>query len=211
MHRGLAHCQMLLAQNDPAAALEFVERVLPVNAVDPRVVDELMVLGARAAADLVQRASDDRDQARRTGPSGGTDQAGQDASDPARDRLPALRSRRHRPARPGRPLRRRVRASRRSPRTRSSLWREAVAACAEAGLGWEQQIVVMAARRGADRVGRLRHRGGRAAARASTTTPPSRAPPRCRPASRSSPRVPASHWPRQACPLPRPCPPPSPG
>ena len=45
------------------AAFEFIERVLPVNAVDPRVVDELMVLGARAAADLVQQASDERDQA----------------------------------------------------------------------------------------------------------------------------------------------------
>ena len=50
------------AQDDPAAAFELVERVLPVNSVDPRVVDELMVWGARAAADLVQRASDDRDQ-----------------------------------------------------------------------------------------------------------------------------------------------------
>ena len=50
---------------------------------------------------------------RRTAPSGGPDQAGEDAGDPARHRLPALRPRRHRPARPGRPLRRRVRASRR--------------------------------------------------------------------------------------------------
>ena len=54
--------EMLLAKDDPAAAFELVERVLPFNAVDPRVVDDLMVLGARAAADLVQRASDDRDQ-----------------------------------------------------------------------------------------------------------------------------------------------------
>ena len=54
--------ERLLAQDDPAAAFELVERVLPVNAVDTRVVDELMVWGAQAAADLVQRASDDRDQ-----------------------------------------------------------------------------------------------------------------------------------------------------
>ena len=54
--------EMLLAQDDPAAAFELVERVLPLNAVDPRVLDELMVWGARAAADLVERASDDRDQ-----------------------------------------------------------------------------------------------------------------------------------------------------
>ena len=59
--------QILLAQDGPAAAFEFIERVLPVNAVDPRVVDELMVLGARAAADLVQQASDERNQDGRTG------------------------------------------------------------------------------------------------------------------------------------------------
>ena len=74
--------EVLLAQNDPAAAFELVERVLPVNAVDPRVVDELMVLGARAAADLVQRASDDRDQTAVRDPSGGPDPAGQDARRP---------------------------------------------------------------------------------------------------------------------------------
>ena len=60
---GAPIAEILLAQNDPAAAFEFIERVLPLNAVDPRVVDELMVLGARAAADLVQQASDERDQA----------------------------------------------------------------------------------------------------------------------------------------------------
>ena len=59
----LPFAQILLAQDDPAAAFEYIERVLPVNAVDTRVVDELMVLGARAAADLVQQASDERDQA----------------------------------------------------------------------------------------------------------------------------------------------------
>ena len=52
---------------------------------------------------------------------------------------PALRSRRHRPGGPGGPLRRRVRASR-GVEDQISLWREAVAACAAAGLGWEQQV-----------------------------------------------------------------------
>ena len=45
--------EVLLAQDDPAAAFELVERVLPLNAVDTRDLDELLVLGARAAADLV--------------------------------------------------------------------------------------------------------------------------------------------------------------
>jgi hypothetical protein len=37
--------EVLLAQHDPAGAFELVERVLPVNAVDLRVVDELMMEG----------------------------------------------------------------------------------------------------------------------------------------------------------------------
>ena len=37
--------EMLLAQDGPAAAFELVERVLPLNTVDARVLDELMVLG----------------------------------------------------------------------------------------------------------------------------------------------------------------------
>ena len=42
---GAPIAEMLLAQDDPAGAFELVERVLPVNAVDPRVLDELMVSG----------------------------------------------------------------------------------------------------------------------------------------------------------------------
>ena len=188
---GAPMAEMLLAEDDPAGAFELVERVLPFNAVDPRVLDELMVLGARAAADLVQQASDDRDQAAVQAPSGGPDPAGQDAGDPARHHLPALLARRHRPARPGRALRRRVRPSRRMRGPGEPLAgggggvRHGRSRLGTAG-------VVVAARRCADRVGRLGHRGGRAAARCPRLRRPAGRRPAARPASRSWPRAPAS-------------------
>ncbi len=131
--------ETLLAQDDPAAAFELVERVLPVNAVDPRVVDELMVWGARAAADLVERASDDRDQTavqthrealtrlvetRATLPGIAFQPSGPD--DTVQVAWAALFA-----AEQGR-----AEGSEDSLR----LWRKAVAACAAAGMGWEQQV-----------------------------------------------------------------------
>ena len=132
----LPFAQILLAQDDPAAAFEYIERVLPVNAVDPRVVDELMVLGARAAADLVQQASDERDQeavrrhrealtrlvkTRATLPGIAFQPSGPDDTvQVARAALFAAESGRAE-----------------GVEDQVSLWREAVAACATAGLGWE--------------------------------------------------------------------------
>ena len=131
--------EVLLAQHDPAGAFELVERVLPANVVDLRVVDELMVWGARAAADLVERASDDRDQSavqthrealtrlvktRATLPGIAFQPSGpDDTSQVARAALFAAES---------------GRAD--GVEDQISPWREAVAACAEAGLGWEQQV-----------------------------------------------------------------------
>ncbi len=131
--------EMLLAQDDPAGAFELIERVLPLNTVDPRVLDELMVLGARAAADLVQRASDDRDQAavrahrealiglvktRATLPGiAFQPSCADDTVQPARAALFA--------AEVGRAE---------GVEDQVRLWREAVAACAAAALGWEQQV-----------------------------------------------------------------------
>ncbi len=136
---GQPMAEVLLAQDDPAGAFELVERVLPVNAVDPRVVDELMVWGARAAADLVERASDDRDQTavqthrealtrlvktRATLPGIAFQPSGPDDTvQVARAALFAAES---------------GRAD--GVEDQISPWREAVAACAEAGLGWEQQV-----------------------------------------------------------------------
>lgn len=131
--------EVLLAQNDAAGAFELVERVLPANIVDLRVVDELMVWGARAAADLVERASDNRDQSavqnhrealtrlvktRTTLPGIAFQPSGpDDTMQAARNALFIAES---------------GRAD--GVEDQISPWREAVAACAEAGLGWEQQV-----------------------------------------------------------------------
>jgi DNA-binding CsgD family transcriptional regulator len=130
---------VLLAQHDALGAFELVERAMHVNAVDMRVVDELMVLGARAAADLVERASDDRDRtalethrvalsrlvkARAELPGiafqpSGTD----DTTQLARAALFAAEY---------------GRAN--GVKDQINRWRQAVATCAEAGLGWEEQV-----------------------------------------------------------------------
>jgi DNA-binding CsgD family transcriptional regulator len=53
---------ILLGLDEPQAAFDLVARVLPVNAIDPRELDVLLIRGARAAGDLVREASDRRDQ-----------------------------------------------------------------------------------------------------------------------------------------------------
>jgi DNA-binding CsgD family transcriptional regulator len=131
--------EVLVAQHDPDGAFELVERALPVNAVDRRVVDELMVWGARAVADLVERAADDRDQTavqthrealtrlvttRSTLPGIAFHPSGpDDKTQTARAALFAAES---------------ARAD--GIECQVSPWREAVAACARAGLGWEEQV-----------------------------------------------------------------------
>ncbi len=54
--------EVLLALDRPEEVLPLVERTLALHAADTRVADRLVVWGARAAADLVQRAQDARDQ-----------------------------------------------------------------------------------------------------------------------------------------------------
>jgi DNA-binding CsgD family transcriptional regulator len=130
--------QILLAQDGPAEAFEYVERILPVNAVDPRVVDELVVLGARAAADLVQQASDDRDQ--------DAVQAHREALTrlvKTRAALPGIAFEPSGPDDTVQPARAALFAAEcgraDGVEDQVGLWREAVAACAKAGLGWEEQ------------------------------------------------------------------------
>ena len=188
---GLPMAEVLLAHHDPVGAFELVERVLPLNAVDRRVVDELMVWGARAAADLVQRASDDRDQTaarthrealtrlvktRATLPGIAFQPSGpDDTTQVARAALFAAES---------------ARAN--GVEDQINSWREAVAACAEAGLGWEQQV---SSWRLASALIDSGARGGEAAQllRGVHEYAVHKAPHRCRPASRSSPPAHASH------------------
>jgi DNA-binding CsgD family transcriptional regulator/tetratricopeptide (TPR) repeat protein len=136
---GAPMAEVLLAQHDPVGAFELVERVLPLNAVDPRVVDELMVLGARAAADLVQRASDGRDQT--------AVRAHRESLTrlvKSRSTLPGILFQPSCPVDTLQPARAALFAAESSRadgvEDQVSPWREAVAACATAGLGWEQQV-----------------------------------------------------------------------
>ena len=91
MMAGPRLAELQLAWGDPEGALAVVERVLPVNAMDPRALDELMVWGARAIGDLVERARDNRDEADRTTSLGVAGPAGERARRAARCRVPAPR------------------------------------------------------------------------------------------------------------------------
>ena len=156
--------EMLLAQDDPAGAFELVERVLPVNAVDPRVVDELMVCGARAAADLVQRASDDRDQtAVQTHREALTRLVKTRATLPGIAFQPSCPDDTVQVARAALFAAESGRAD--GVEDQIGLWREAVAACAEAGLGWEQQVSSWRLASALIESGASGTRGGRAAPR----------------------------------------------
>ena len=53
--------EVLLARGEPTATLEMITRTLEVQAVDERVVDLMLLWGARAAADLADHARDRRD------------------------------------------------------------------------------------------------------------------------------------------------------
>jgi DNA-binding CsgD family transcriptional regulator/tetratricopeptide (TPR) repeat protein len=136
---GAPMAEMLLAQDDAAGAFELIERVLPFNTIDPRVLDDLMVLGARAAADLVQQASDGRDQAavRRH-------REALTGLMKARATLPGIAFASSCPGDTVQPARAALFAAEQGRADgvddRVSLWRDAVAACETAGLGWEQQV-----------------------------------------------------------------------
>jgi DNA-binding CsgD family transcriptional regulator len=53
--------EFLLARREPQAAIDLLSRTLTDHSVDPRVVDEMLVWGARAAADLAEMARDRND------------------------------------------------------------------------------------------------------------------------------------------------------
>ena len=131
--------EMLMAEDNPAGAFDLIERLLPINTIDPRVLDDLIVLGARAAADLVQRASDDRDQA--------AVQRHREALTrlmKARATMPGIAfqpSCSDDTVQAGRGALFAAEAGRaEGVDDQTGLWKDAVAACAAAGLGWEQQV-----------------------------------------------------------------------
>ena len=58
MMAGPRLAELQLAWGDPVGALEVVERVLPLDAMDSGDLDLLMLSGMRAIGDLVERARD---------------------------------------------------------------------------------------------------------------------------------------------------------
>ena len=184
--------ELSTAWGDPAEAFAVLERSLPFRETDPTGVDSLLVAAARATADLVERARDDRDEesVRRhllaldslvsaRGELLGTPFAlygDNDTLQPARAALfAAERSRAEGGA------------------DQVERWREAIAACATAGLGWEQHCASW-------RLATVLVAGGQAARRWASCSAPctamrsSKAPFRCSGRSRTSP-----DWPGSAC------------
>ena len=133
---GLA--EVLTSHGDAAGAFALIERGLPFNTIDARALDELMVWGARASADLVQGASDHRHQS--------AVQAHREALTrlvKTRETLPGIA---FQPSGPDDTvqLARAALFAAESGRAEGiqdqiGMWREAVAACSTAGLGWEEQ------------------------------------------------------------------------
>ena len=126
------------AWGDPAEAFAVLERSLPFRELDPAGMDSLLVAAARVTADLVERARDDRDEdsvrshllaldrlVSARGEQLGTPFAlygDRDSLQPARAALYAAE---------------RSRAE--GATNQVERWREALAACATAGLGWQLQ------------------------------------------------------------------------
>jgi DNA-binding CsgD family transcriptional regulator/tetratricopeptide (TPR) repeat protein len=139
MVAGPALAELQLAWGNPRDALALIERVLPLSAVNPRDVDELLLWGVRAIGDLVERARDDRDQEALRGHLESLERLLS-----ARAELPGQ------PFRPsvGRDMVQRARAAlyaaelgrgQEAGSVETESLREAVAACAAAGMEWERQ------------------------------------------------------------------------
>jgi DNA-binding CsgD family transcriptional regulator/tetratricopeptide (TPR) repeat protein len=139
MGAGPGLAELRLAWGSPDTALALVEEALPLNAVDPRFLDMLMVWGARAVADLAERARDDRDEGALRRHLGSL------------DRLVRMRA-----ELPGLPFEPRgdvdvfepfvagvfAAESGRAEMATDQVdrWRQAIAACAAAGMEWERQL-----------------------------------------------------------------------
>jgi DNA-binding CsgD family transcriptional regulator/tetratricopeptide (TPR) repeat protein len=131
--------EYFLAEAHPDQALEMLTRTLAVQSVDPHVADEMLMWGARAAADMAQDARDRHDGDRVS------------TAMSALDGLVASRK-----DLPGRPFDVLVAEDHVQPAMEalfnaetgrcnrevdtSSMWQEAVVSCEAAGLRWEQMI-----------------------------------------------------------------------
>ena len=131
--------EYLIAEGGPDQALEMLSRTMAVQVVDPRVADEMLVLAARAAADLADQARDHRD------PEGVT------RAQRSRDEIVELRQGLQPPpfarittedlVRPTLEALYNAESARCLGRPgTSALWQDAAHRCASAGLRWDEAI-----------------------------------------------------------------------
>ncbi len=134
--------EVLLARGEPTAALEMITRTLEVQSVDERVVDLMLLWGARAAADLADDARDRRDPAAYDGRGSCSTGSSTCATD-----WPACRSRRWRPttwrSRPSGRCSRQSPPGARATGDSPGRWAEVAGLCDRADLGWEAQLARM--------------------------------------------------------------------
>jgi DNA-binding CsgD family transcriptional regulator/tetratricopeptide (TPR) repeat protein len=131
--------EYLVANRQPDHALELLARTMAVQVVDPRVIDEMLMWGARSAAEMAEQARDRRDHGRITHAERLLDGiveirhglqpppfealATEDLILPAIEAVYAAET---------------ARCLARSPT--SALWAEATRRCTAAGLRWEQMV-----------------------------------------------------------------------
>lgn len=131
--------EYLVANREPDRALELLARTMVVQGVDPRIIDEMLMWGARSAAEMAEEARDRRDHARITHAGELLDRiveirhglqpppfeplAAEDLILPALEAVYAAET---------------ARCLAQSPT--SALWEEAVQRCAAAGLQWEESV-----------------------------------------------------------------------
>jgi DNA-binding CsgD family transcriptional regulator/tetratricopeptide (TPR) repeat protein len=131
--------EYLLARHQPERALDMLARTMPLQSTDSRIADEMLVWGARAAADLAQHSRDHHDRERVR------------IAKAALDRLVALHETLPQPpfevlfsedlVQPA--MAALFEAEKRrcvGERVTSTSWEEAVRSCEAAGMRWEQMI-----------------------------------------------------------------------
>ncbi|MGH3463644.1 MAG: LuxR C-terminal-related transcriptional regulator, partial [Kribbellaceae bacterium] len=135
----LVVAEYLVASRQPDRALELLARTMVDQVVDPRVIDEMLMWGARSAAEMAEEARDRRDHARITHAGELLDRiveirhglqpppfeplAAEDLILPALEAIYAAET---------------ARCLAQSPT--SALWEEATRRCAAAGMRWEESV-----------------------------------------------------------------------
>ena len=161
-----ALAEVLLGESNPVAALQLVLAAMPAAAVDPMWLDVLVLWGARAAADLVERGNDAQElDILEQGRVGLADLVSLRAGLPGVPYTPTCDTDLVRPAMAALFEAERRRAT--GAADQVTAWREAAAACEQAGMLWDQH---QAQWRLADELVRATGRGSAAASVALRST-----------------------------------------